>query len=80
MGAKDEVPPVDPAIVLHLSTSLLAGNNLGYEFDAMAISEVVKLMNEVLADWKQLLLEPAKAAKLASGLDIFVGADWPQAT
>jgi hypothetical protein len=72
--------PADPAFVLQLSASLLAGKNLGYEFDAMAIGEVVKLTNEVLADWKQLLLEPANAANLGSVLDVFVGAGWPQAT
>jgi len=72
--------PSDPALVLHLGASLLAGKNLGYEFDSMAISEVVKLTDEILADWKQLLLEPANAANLGNILDVFVGAGWPEAT
>jgi hypothetical protein len=56
------------------------GITLGYEFDSMAIGEVVKLTEIVLADHKDILSKAENAANLGTVLDVFLSAGWPEAT
>ena len=70
----------DPEVVLDLTASLLTGITLGYEFDSLAISEVVKLTEVVLADHKDILAKAENAANLGTVLDVFLSAGWPEAT
>jgi hypothetical protein len=72
MVAKGEVLPVDPAFVLHLSTSLLAGNNLGYEFDAMAIGEVGEADERSPCRLEATVFGASKSGQFCDGLDIRV--------
>jgi hypothetical protein len=69
-----------PETVLDLTASLLTGFTFGYEFDSLAISEVVKLTEVVLADHKDILAEAENAANLGTVLDVFLSAGWPEAT
>lgn len=56
-----------------------AASALNYQFDAMAISEVVKLVEHSLADYKNSLKDPSVASALGEILDLFVRAGWPDA-
>ena len=69
-----------PEVVLDLTASLLTGFTFGYEFDSLAIGEVVKLTEVVLADHKDILAKPQNAANLGTVLDVFLSAGWPDAT
>jgi hypothetical protein len=66
--------------VLQLASTLLKGPRLGYEFDQMAIGQVVQLAEKVLADHREILSDGQNAARLGDILDVFVRAGWPQAT
>ncbi len=67
-------------MVLDLTASLLTGITLGYEFDSLAISEVVKLTEVVLPDHKDILVKAENAANLGTVLNVFLSAGWPEAT
>jgi hypothetical protein len=56
-----------------------AASALSYQFDSMAISEVVKLVEHSLADHKEALRDSSVASSLGEILDIFVRAGWPEA-
>jgi hypothetical protein len=70
----------DPARVLQLTADLFKGFNMGYQSDQMAIAEVVRFAEIILADHKEILKDPTNAANLAFILDQFVEFGWPQAT
>lgn len=72
--------PYDPPRVLQLTANLFKGFNMGYQSDQMAITEVVRFAEIILADHKDILKEPTHAANLAFILDQFVEFGWPQAT
>jgi len=80
MQTFSEVVSYHPEVVLDLTASLLTGITLGYEFDSLAISEVVKLTEVVLADHKDILAKAENAANLGTVLDVFLSAGWPEAT
>ena len=71
---------VDVKQVLRYAAGLLGGYSFGYQFDTMAVDEVVRLTDAVIADHKQILRIPESAANLGAILDVFVVAGWPQAT
>jgi hypothetical protein len=70
----------DPARVLQLTSDLFKGFNMGYQSDQMAIAEVVRFTEIILADHKEVLKDLTNAANLAFILDQFVEFGWPQAT
>jgi hypothetical protein len=51
----------------------------GYQFDSYAIAEIVKIVEESLADHRHVLQEPSVASALGQILDIFVKVGWPEA-
>lgn len=70
----------DPGSVIKLASRVCtAGSALSYQFDSMAISEVVKLVENSLADFKEVLKDPSVATSLGEILDIFARAGWPDA-
>lgn len=70
----------DPADVIKLGADICrAGSQFNYQFDQMAISEIVKLVEKMLADHMPLLRERDVADSVGSILDIFVRAGWPEA-
>jgi hypothetical protein len=70
----------DPAYVVTYAAAVCrASSALSYQFDAMAVAELVKLVEHVLADHKEILRETPVANALGEMLDLFVRAGWPQA-
>ena len=70
----------DPAAVIVLAAQVAkAAAALDYHFDSLAIKEVVELVEQSLADHKELLKDPSVATALGEILDIFVRAGWPEA-
>ncbi len=74
------VVSAEPVKVLMLASTLLNGPRLGYEFDQMAITQVVQLTETLLADHREILRDGQNAARLGDIIDVFVSAGWPQAT
>jgi hypothetical protein len=70
----------DPPGVLQMAADLFKGFNMEYQFDQMAIGEIVRFTEIILADHKEILKDPANASNLASILDQFVEVGWPEAT
>jgi hypothetical protein len=70
----------DPARVLQLTADLFKGFNMRYQSDQMAIAEVVRFTEIILADHREILKELTNAANLAFILDQFVEFGWSQAT
>ena len=70
----------DPSeIIKFAAQTCKAGSAFNYQLDAMAISEVVKLVDSTLADFKDVLKDPSVATALGEILDLFVRAGWPDA-
>ncbi|MFZ1006339.1 MAG: hypothetical protein WAN65_05860, partial [Candidatus Sulfotelmatobacter sp.] len=70
----------DPGAVITLASHVAqAASALSYQFDAMAIQEVVQLVEQSLADHREALTDPNVASALGEILDIFVRAGWPEA-
>jgi hypothetical protein len=70
----------DPSSVILFAAGVCrAASGLSYQFDAMAIAEMVSLVERVLADHKEVLRDNAVAKALGEMLDIFVKVGWPQA-
>jgi hypothetical protein len=70
----------DPAAVITYASAVCrASSALSYQFDPMAIGEMVSLVERALADYKDVLRDPPIANALGDMLDIFVRAGWPQA-
>jgi len=62
----------DPAVVIKLADDVCkASSRTGYQFDSLAIGEVVKLVEQSLADHKDVLKDPSVANLLGDILDIF---------
>ena len=66
--------------MLQLTADLFKGFNMGYQSDPMAIGEVVRFAEIILADHKEILKAPTNASNLAFVLDQFVEFGWPEAT
>jgi hypothetical protein len=69
----------DAATVVEYAAAVVkASSKMGYQFDHDAIGEMVKLVEHVLADHREILKERAVADALGDMLDKFVSV-WPQA-
>ena len=70
----------DPApIVQFAAAACRAASVMNYHFESDSIEEIVKLVEHVLADHRDILREPDIAKDLGEMLDLFVSAGWPQA-
>jgi hypothetical protein len=79
MQTLNAVLAYDPANVVQYAAAVCeAGSKLNFHFDSEAIGEMVKLVEHVLADHREILKEPAVADALGDMLDKFVSV-WPQA-
>ena len=75
-----KVASFDPAGVLHLAAGVAGSSKkAGYNLDSMAIGEVVKLVESLLADHREVLREEESLTNLIALLDIFAEAGWPEA-
>jgi len=80
METMNFILPFDPGSVVEYAAAICtAASAMSYQFDSMAISEAVKLVERVLADHKDVLRDNGAANALGTILDIFVRAGWPQA-
>jgi hypothetical protein len=68
-----------PAVVGYSAAICKAASSMSYQFDSLAVAEMVKLVGKVLADYKDILRDRDVANALGTILDIFVRAGWPQA-
>jgi hypothetical protein len=69
---------IDPVNVLRFASAVCAGGSIfGFELDASARDEAVKLVDRALADHKDTL--KSSAASVGHMLDLFVKAGWSEA-
>jgi NACHT domain len=69
-----------PAAIVACACSVCrASARLEYAFDPMAVGRVVKFVEHVLADHKDVLRDGSTAQELGDIIDIFVRAGWPEA-
>jgi hypothetical protein len=70
----------DPVNVTHLARLVVAAaSGSGYAFDSLASREVTQLVEELLADHREVLREGEPLDDLMFLLDTFVAAGWPEA-
>ena len=70
----------NPTEVLHLATSVATSSErFGYNLDALAVQDVVKFVEIVLADHRSEVSEGQALEDLLNLLDIFAKAGWPDA-
>jgi hypothetical protein len=80
MQTFNEVLPFDPvAVITYAAAVCRASTQFSYQYDPMAIDEMTKLVERVLADHKDVLRNPAAASAISEMLDTFVTAGWPAA-
>jgi hypothetical protein len=69
---------IDPPGVLKMAWQITQ-RSPGYKFDALAIAEVVKLVEAILADHRNQMREPESLQHLLELLDIFAETGWSEA-
>ncbi len=70
----------DPAEVLHMANTVVqSSKETGYHLDSMAIGEVVKLVETILADHRSLVREGDPLNDLLNLLDTFAEVGWSEA-
>lgn len=69
---------IDPRGVLKMAWQITQ-RSPGYKFDALAIAEVVKLVEAILADHRDQMREPESLQHLLELLDIFAETGWSEA-
>jgi hypothetical protein len=70
----------DPAPIIQFAAAACrAASVMSYHFESDSIEEMVKLVEHVLADHRDVLRESAIAKDIGEMLDLFVSAGWPQA-
>jgi hypothetical protein len=70
----------DPIAVVHLARLVVAAaQGSGYAFDSLAAREVTELVEELLADHREMLRDGEPLDDLMFLLDTFVAAGWPDA-
>jgi hypothetical protein len=80
MQLLNETLVFDPAGVLQMAAEVAAAAvGGGYQFDSLAVQEVVRLVEVVLTDHRDLLLQEQPLAAALRLLDVFADAGWPEA-
>lgn len=70
----------DPQGVLHMAAGVaVSSRSAGYNFDALAVREVVKLAEAILADHRSEVRQGQPLQDLLDLLDIFAETGWPEA-
>jgi hypothetical protein len=70
----------DTTLVLRMAAEVVAcSKRFNYNLDSMAMGEVVKLVESILADYRDKVQDVASVNHLLSILDGFVEAGWPEA-
>lgn len=80
MQTLNAVLPFDPAaVIIYAAAVCRASREFSYQYDQMAIDEMQKLVERVLADHKDVLRTPEAANAIGEMLDTFVTAGWATA-
>jgi hypothetical protein len=70
----------DPAGVLHMAAGVaMSSRSGGYNLDALAVREVVNLVNTILTDHRAEVREGQPLQDLLDLLDVFAETGWPDA-
>jgi hypothetical protein len=70
----------DPSQVFALITAAVRSSGpAGYGFESMAVDMIVRIVEQYLADHRDIFADPARLRDLTDCLDVFVRAGWPQA-
>jgi hypothetical protein len=70
----------DPPLVLRLAAQVVnCSKPFGYNLDSMAMRETVKLIESILADYRDMIQDESSIRNLLEVLDAFVEAGWPEA-
>ena len=70
----------DPKGVLHMAAGVAKSSKpVGYNLDSLAIREVVKLVEAILADYRNEMRDGESLRDLLNLLDIFAETGWPDA-
>jgi hypothetical protein len=71
---------IDPSRVLLCASAVCRhGSKTGYLMDSLAHSEAVKLVEQTVADHREILRDDKIAGAMGSMLDQFIRAGWPEA-
>jgi hypothetical protein len=80
MQTLNVVLPFDPvAVIIYAAAVCRASASFSYQYDPLAIDEMTKLVERVLADHKDVLRIPEAADAIGEMLDTFVTAGWSAA-
>ena len=72
--------PADPAGVFRLIVkSVMASSQFGYAFESMGADVVVRIVEEYLADHRDVFSDAARLDELMACLNLFVNTGWPAA-
>lgn len=70
----------DPALVLRIAADVvICSKRFNYNLDSLALGEVVKLVESILADYRDKVQDEVSVNHLLEVLDAFVEAGWPEA-
>jgi hypothetical protein len=70
----------DPPLALRMAAEVVTcSKRFGYNLDSMAMGETVKLVETILADYRERVQEESTINNLLELLDAFVEAGWPEA-
>ena len=70
----------EPLLVLRMAADVVScSKRYGYNLDSMAMSEAAKLVESILADYRENVQESVAITNLLELLDAFVEAGWPEA-
>ena len=71
---------LDPPGILHMAVRVVANSvAAGYNLDSLAVQEVIKMAEVILADYRDLVQEGHGLDDLLTLLDAFADAGWPDA-
>lgn len=70
----------DPPLVLRMAADVVScSKRFNYNLDSMAMGEIVKLVESILADYRDKVQDEASIKNLLELLDAFVEVGWPEA-
>ena len=70
----------DPPLALRMAAQVvMCSKRFGYNLDSMAMSETVRLVEAILADYRERVQDELSIKDLLELLDAFVEAGWPDA-
>jgi hypothetical protein len=70
----------DPKLIIRMTADvILASKRFNYNLDSLAMGEIVKLVEAILADYRESVQDDTSIKNLLTVLDAFIEAGWPEA-